>query len=79
MSRVRTLALRFVLVAFVIVAAFCGLLRTYAQYNAHRAKSLLADASTVHIGDTEESVLALTRRYEGFKWTPEPLRLENSG
>lgn len=73
MSRVRILALRFAFIALVTVTAFCGLLRTYAQYNAHRAKSLLAAASTLRIGDTEESVLALTRRYGGFKWTPEPL------
>jgi hypothetical protein len=73
MSRVRTLALRFVLIALVTVASFWGLLRIYAQYNAHRAKSLLADASRIHIGDTEQSVLALIGRYDGFKWTPEPL------
>jgi hypothetical protein len=73
MFRVRTLALRFVLISFVMVAALCGLLRTYAGYNVHRANALLADASRVHIGDAEESVLALTRRYAGFKWTPEPL------
>lgn len=73
MPRVRTLALRFVLVALAIVAAFWGSLRAYAQYNTHRAKSLLAEASGVHIGDSEESVIALTRRYNGFKWTPEPL------
>jgi hypothetical protein len=73
MSRARTLALRFVVIALVIVAAFWGLLQTYAQYKAHRAKSLLAEASRVQVGDTEESVLALSSRYDGFKWTPEPL------
>jgi hypothetical protein len=73
MSRARTVALWFLGTTLVIVAAFWGLLWTYAQYNSHRAKSLLADASRVHIGDTEASILALTGRYTGFKWTPEPL------
>jgi hypothetical protein len=34
---------------------------------------MLAELSRVRIGDTEGSVLALTGRYGGFKWTPEPL------
>jgi hypothetical protein len=34
---------------------------------------MLADLSRVQIGDTEGSALALTGRYGGFKWTPEPL------
>lgn len=73
MSRVRSLASRFVSIALVTAAAFLVLLQTYAHYNAHRAKALLADASRVHIGDTERSVLALVGRYDGFKWTPDPL------
>jgi len=34
---------------------------------------MLAELSRVQIGDTEGSVLALTDRYSGFKWTPDPL------
>jgi hypothetical protein len=73
MPRGRAIALRFIVLALLTVAAFWGSLRAYAEYKAHRAKSLLAEASRVQIGDTEESILALTRRYGGFKWTPEAL------
>jgi len=34
---------------------------------------MLAELSRVQVGDIEASVLALTGRYGGFKWTPEPL------
>jgi hypothetical protein len=34
---------------------------------------MLSEVSSVQIGDTEGSVLALTGRYGGWKWTPEPL------
>jgi len=73
MSRRRTIALRFVVVALLIGAALWGSFLAYAEYNAHRAKSLLAEAFRIKIGDTEESLLPLTSRYGGFKWTPEPL------
>jgi len=72
MSRGRAIALRFVAVALVVVVAFWASLRAFTEYKAHRAKSLLAEASRIQIGDTESSVLALIGRYGGFKWTPEP-------
>lgn len=34
---------------------------------------MLAEASRVQIGAAEDSVLPLVRRFEGYKWTPEPL------
>jgi hypothetical protein len=73
MSHGRAIALRLVVVALLVVAALWGSLRGYAEYKAHRAKSLQVEASRVKIGDSEESILALTSRYGGFKWTPAPL------
>lgn len=73
MSRARTLASRSVVVSLVLILAFWGLLRTYAEYKFHRAESLLAESSRVQVGDAEGSVVALVGRYDGFKWTPEPL------
>lgn len=69
----RAVALRFVITALLAVAAFWGSLRAYGEYKAHRAISLLAEASTVQIGDPEASVLTLLERYGGYKWTPAPL------
>ena len=73
MSRGRAIALRFIAVALLVVVAFWASLYAFTGYKAHRAKSLLAEASRIQIGDTESSVLALIGRYGGFKWTPEPL------
>ena len=73
MSRGRSLALWLVIVALVIAAAFWVSLRAYGKYEAHRAVSLLTEASRVRIGDTEASVLAFVKRYDGYKWTPTPL------
>ena len=67
------LGLRFVIAALVLAATLYGSLRAYVEYEAHRATSMLAEASRVQIGATEASVLQLIRRYGGYKWTPEPL------
>lgn len=50
-----------------------GSLWAYVEYAAHRAKSMLAELDRLKIGDTESSVVALTRSYGGIKWTPAPL------
>lgn len=73
MSRGRAIALRFIAVALLVVVAFWASLWAFTEYTLHRAKSLLAEACRMQIGDTEGSVLALIDRYGGFKWTPEPL------
>jgi len=62
------------MLALLAIGAICyGSLWAYVAYEAHRAKSLVAEVSRVQVGDTEASVIALTNRYGGFKWTPEPL------
>ncbi len=48
-------------------------MRTYVEYEARRATSMLVEAARVQIGDSERSVLPLVRRYSGFRWTPEPV------
>jgi len=73
MSRARSLVLRLLIVALLIGAAVWVSLRAYGEYEAHRAMSMLAEASRVQIGDTEISVLMLVKRYGGYKWTPGPL------
>lgn len=73
MSRWRSLALWLVIVALLIAAAVWVSLRAYGKYEAHRAVSLLTEASVVKIGDDEASVLAFVKRYDGYKWTPTPL------
>ncbi len=73
MSRGSVVGLRLVIVAVLIVSAVWASLRAYAEYKAHRATSLLAEASRVQVGEAEPSVLPLVERYGGYKWTPEPL------
>ncbi len=72
MSRGRSLALWLVIVVLLIAVAFWVSLCAYGKYEAHRAVSLLTEASRVKIGDTEVSVLAFVKRYDGYKWTPTP-------
>jgi hypothetical protein len=69
----RHLWLRLVVAVLVLAAAAYGSLQAYVEYEAYRAKSMLAEASRVQVGDTEASVLPLVERYGGFKWTPEQL------
>lgn len=71
MSRARRLFLRLIVAVLALGAVCFGSLWVYAEYEAHRAESILAELSRVQIGDTEGSVLALTGGYGGFKWTPE--------
>lgn len=73
MSRKRHLFARLIVAVLVLGAVCYGSLWAYVEYEAHRAESMLAELSRVRIGDTEGSVLALTGRYSGFKWNPEPL------
>jgi hypothetical protein len=62
---------RRVITAVAIVASvLCAIAWGYTAYKASRAKSLLAEASRVRIGDSEASVLALVQRYGGVKWEP---------
>jgi hypothetical protein len=62
---------RRVIIAVAIVATvLCAAAWSYTAYEASRAKSLLAEASRVRIGDSEASVLALVQRYRGIKWEP---------
>jgi hypothetical protein len=72
-SRSSALGLRVIAVGLLITAGVCGALWSYSEYEAHRARLMLAEASRVHVGDAEASVLTLVQRYGGFKWTPEPL------
>lgn len=67
------LGVRLVIAVLVLAAVLYGSLRAYVEYEAHRATSMLAEASRVQVGATEASVLQLVRRYDGYKWTPEPL------
>ncbi len=71
--KLRRVALRIVVAALALVIVLCGATRVYVEYEAHRAVTMLAELSRIHIGDTEASVLQLASRYGGFKWTPEPL------
>ncbi len=64
---------RLVIAALLLAAALYGSLRAYVEYEAHRATSMLVEASRVQVAATEASVLQLVRRYGGYKWTPEPL------
>jgi hypothetical protein len=69
----RRLELRFVVAAVVLAVVLFASLRAYFEYETHRAKSLLAEASRVQIGAAEASVLPMVKRYDGYKWKPEPL------
>ena len=73
LPRRHRLALRLVIAAIVLATVLYGSMRAYVEYNAHRASSMLAEASRVQIGDTEPSVVQLVRRYGGYKWTPPAL------
>lgn len=73
MSHRRLVVVRFVITALLVIAAFWGSLFAYAEYEAHRAISLLAEASNVRIGNPEASALALLERYGGYKRAQEPL------
>ena len=73
MSRRRHLWLRLIVAVLALAAVVYGSLWAYVEYEVHRAKSMLAEASRIRVGDTEASVLPLVRRYGGFKWTPEQL------
>ena len=73
MSRTRHFFLRLVVAVLALGAVCYGSLWAYVEYEAHREQSMLAELSRVQIGDKEASVLALTGRYGGFKWTPDPL------
>lgn len=70
---IRRVLLRFAIFASLLALCFCGLANIYNRYEAHRATALLAEVSHLEIGDSEESALPVVTRYEGFKWTPEPL------
>lgn len=71
--RSRYFWLRILIGGALLVTALFGSEQAYVKYEVHRAGSLLAEASRVQIGDTETSVLAMTQRYGGFRWTLEPL------
>jgi hypothetical protein len=73
MSRTRHLLLRIIVAVLALCAVCCVSLWAYVEYEAYRAESMLAELSRVEIGDTEGSVLGLSGRYGGFKWTPERL------
>jgi hypothetical protein len=73
MSRWSILGLRFVRAALLICVALWGALWVHIEYEAHRARVLLAEVSQIHVGDAEASVLPFVQRYDGFKWATEPL------
>ncbi len=71
-QRLLRLGLRLTLAVFVFIAlVYCGL-RVYTSYHADRAISLLAEATRIQVGATEDSILPLVARYGGVKWTPPP-------
>jgi hypothetical protein len=47
-----------------------GLLWSYAEYQAQRAKRLLADAGRIRIGDSEVSIQPVLRQFSGGKCVP---------
>ncbi len=61
---------RVVIGAAIVATVLCAAAWSYTAYEAWLAKSLLAEASRVRIGDSEASVLALVQRYGGVKWEP---------
>jgi hypothetical protein len=71
--RTRRIFLRVVIYMLLLAIVLYGLTLSYAQYQAHCARTLLAESARVQIGNTEGSVLQLVRRYGGFRWTPDPL------
>jgi hypothetical protein len=73
MSKTRRLFWSFIVAVLTLSAVCYGSLWAYDEYEAYRAKSMLAELSLVKIGDPEASILAVTTRYGGFKWIPEPL------
>jgi hypothetical protein len=73
MSRRLHLPLRLIVTLLVLAAAGYGSMRAYVEYEAYRAKSMLAEASRVQVGDSESSVLPLVKRYGGFKWAARQL------
>jgi hypothetical protein len=73
MHRWWVLALRFVVLGLLIVAAVWGSLWAYFGYEVRRARLMIEETSRVRVGDSETSVLPLVRRYGGFKWRPQPL------
>jgi hypothetical protein len=73
MPRRRHLWLRLIIAVLILAAAVYGSLWARVEYEAYRAKSMLAEASRVQVGDAEASVLPFVRRYGGYKWTPEQL------
>jgi hypothetical protein len=72
-SRGRHLWFRLMAAAIVLAAAVYGLPWAYVECEAHRAETMLAEASRVQVGDAEASILPLVRRYDGLKWRPEHL------
>lgn len=73
MSRWRTLGVRLLVAALLAVALLWGCWWTCIWYEVHRARQMFDEAARIHVGDSEASVLPVVRRYDGFKWTPEPL------
>lgn len=63
------LAIAIVASAIVLVVS----VRCYVEYEVHRAKAMLTEASRVQVGDAEATVLPLVNQYGGFKWTPDQL------
>jgi hypothetical protein len=61
---------RVIIAVAIVVTALCAIAWSYSAYKARRAKSLLAEAPRVQIGDSEASVLALVQRHGGVKWHP---------
>jgi hypothetical protein len=61
---------RVVIAVAIVASGLCAIARNYTAYKASRAKSLLAEASRVRIGDSEASLRALVQRYGGVKCEP---------
>lgn len=73
MSRRGRLWSRLIIAVLAFAASVYGSLWAYVECDARLAKSMLATASRIRVGDTEASVLPLVERFGGYKWTPDPL------
>ncbi|MGE5112138.1 MAG: hypothetical protein ACM3JB_14845 [Acidobacteriaceae bacterium] len=70
-ARVRRVALKVALALAALLLLFILLVHAYVDYEAHRAKEMLAEAARVRIGDSEASVSQFVKKYDGLKWVPE--------
>jgi hypothetical protein len=62
--------LRAIAAALALVLLCYGLARAYLVHEITRAGQMLNDLEAVKIGDSEGSVLLISRKYDGYRWAP---------